>query len=324
MPAYFFLRPLLFALDPETAHRLVSAGVGFAAHIPGFLGLTRAVYGYRHPSLEMRLWNRDFPNPVGLAAGFDKDALLVDPLLALGFGFVEVGTVTPRGQPGNPRPRLFRLTRERALINRMGFNNLGALRLAQRLERRRGRSGLVGVNVGKNLDTKLDDAVSDYLTCLHAVYPVADYIKIPFLIKIAPDLSEPELADVVEVAMGAGIDGLIATNTTTSRDGLRSRHRKEEGGLSGGPLREEALRTIAVLYRLSQGRLPLVGVGGVASAQEAYALIRAGASLVQLYTALVFRGPRTVRRIKRGLVRLLRRDGFASVGEAVGSAAPHA
>jgi dihydroorotate dehydrogenase len=339
--------------------------VGFAAHIPGFLGLTRAVYGYRHPSLEMRLWNRDFPNPVGLAAGFDKDALLVDPLLALGFGFVEVGTVTPRGQPGNPRPRLFRLTRERALINRMGFNNLGALRLAQRLERRRGRSGLVGVNVGKNLDTKLDDAVSDYLTCLHAVYPVADYIavnlsspntpglrklqekpllaemtrlltqerdklatttgrKIPFLIKIAPDLSEPELADVVEVAMGAGIDGLIATNTTTSRDGLRSRHRKEEGGLSGGPLREEALRTIAVLYRLSQGRLPLVGVGGVASAQEAYALIRAGASLVQLYTALVFRGPRTVRRIKRGLVRLLRRDGFASVGEAVGSAAPHA
>ncbi len=360
MALYPLLRPLLFALEAETAHRLVLHTMAGAAHLPGFCPLVRCLYGYQHPALRINLWEREFANPVGLAAGFDKDGLLAEPLLALGFGFVEAGTVTPRGQAGNPRPRLFRLREDGALINRMGFNNLGALHMAGRLGRRRSKAP-VGINLGKNFDTPLDEAVTDYLTCMHAVYAVADYIAVnlsspntpglralqekpalkelagmlsrerdklheatgrrpPLLIKIAPDLSEGELADVVEVALDAGIDGLIATNTTTRREALSARHRNEEGGLSGSPLRAEALRTVAALHRLSGGKLTLIGVGGVASAADAYALIQAGASLVQLYSALVYKGPGLVRGIKRGLVKLLERDGFSTIAEAVGSA----
>ncbi|MCZ6728335.1 MAG: quinone-dependent dihydroorotate dehydrogenase [SAR324 cluster bacterium] len=364
MAIYPLLRPLLFALEAERAHQLVLHGIAGAARVPGFLTLLRTVYGFQHPALRVRLWEREFPNPVGLAAGFDKDGLLIAPLLGLGFGFVEAGTVTPRGQPGNPRPRLFRLPAHKALINRMGFNNLGALHMAGQLGHRR-LAGTVGVNIGKNFDTPLDEAITDYLTCLHAVYSVADYIVInlsspntpglralqekpalktiteiifreriklqevtgrwlPFLIKIAPDMSEGELADVVEVALESGTDGLIATNTTLRREGSSGKHKDEQGGLSGRPLHGEALRTVAALHRLSGGKLPLVGVGGVASATDAYAFILAGASLVQLYSALVYRGPGLVRSIKKGLVQLLERDGFSNVSAAVGSAPPKA
>ena len=358
---YPLLRPLLFALDAERAHGLVTAAAALAARVPGFTPLERATYGYRHPALISQVWGQEFPNPVGLAAGFDKDALLVAPLMALGFGFVEVGTVTPRGQPGNPRPRLFRLPEDRALINRMGFNNDGALPMAARLGARRSGGGPVGVNLGKNLETPLEDAVSDYLTCLHALYPAADYIVVnlsspntpglrslqqketlaalaglmarerdklreatgrwlPFLVKIAPDLSEGALADVAQVAREAGIDGLIATNTTTEREGLRDRHREQQGGLSGRPLYPEALRTIGLLRKLAGPELPLIGVGGIASAEDAYGMIRAGASLVQLYSALIYKGPALVRAIKRGLVKCLERDGLANISEAVGTA----
>ena len=361
MALYPLIKPLLFALDAETAHKLAVHGLAAAARLPGFLPMERAIFGYSHPSLKMRLWDLDFSGPLGLAAGFDKDGLLTDPMLSLGFGFVEVGTVTPRGQPGNPRPRLFRLARDRALINRMGFNNLGALHMAERLERKRRMSGPVGVNLGKNLDTPLDEAVSDYLTSLHAVHSRADYIavnlsspntpglrdlqaksaltemvnilvnehdklsemtgrRLPFLIKIAPDLDQDHLADIAEIAKEADIDGVIATNTTTRREGLLGKRRNEEGGLSGSPLREEALRTVGTLYRLTGGKLPIIGVGGVSSAEDAYALIRAGASLVQIYSALVFNGPGLVRKIKRGLVRLLQADKFSTISEAVGSA----
>lgn len=360
MALYPLIRPLLFRLEPETAHGLVTGGAALLGRLPGMLRVERALYGYDHPSLRTRLWGLEFPNPVGLAAGFDKDARLVKPLLALGFGFLEVGTVTPRGQPGNERPRLFRLGKERALINRMGFNNQGALALARRLEKVPARAGRIGVNLGKNLETPLEEAASDYLTGLHAVFPSADYFvvnvsspntpglrklqeksslmemasllgrerdklsqgadeKLPFLIKIAPDLSEAELADVVEVALDCGVDGLIATNTTTRREGLTDSQSEQAGGLSGAPLRLEALRTIATLHRLCGGRIPLIGVGGVASAEQAYALICSGASLVQLYTGLVYQGPGLVRGIKRDLARLLARDGFSTISAAVGS-----
>lgn len=363
MALYPLVRPLLFALDAELAHGVVTAGVRLAASLPGFGPVERLVTRYEHPALRQTLWGMEFPNPVGLAAGFDKDGLLVDPLLGLGFGFVEVGTVTPRPQPGNPRPRLFRLPRDKALINRMGFNSRGALHLAMRLAERKRRPGLVGINLGKNLETPLDEAVADYLTCMHAVYPHCDYLvvnlsspntpglrrllekdalarlagiirqerdklnqtsgrRVPFLIKIAPDLSEGALADVVEAALGAGVDGLIATNTTTSRQGLHGKFRDEAGGLSGYPLQAEALRAVGLLRRLAGPKLPLVGVGGIGGAEDAYRLIRAGASLVQIYTALVYRGPALVRRIKRGLVKLLQRDGFSSIGEAVGHDVP--
>jgi dihydroorotate dehydrogenase len=365
MAFYPLIKPLLFTLDAETAHRLVTRVVGGLSHVPGFLLAEKIAYGYSHPALKLRLWEQEFSNPLGLAAGFDKDGLLLDPLLGLGFGFVEAGTITPRGQRGSARPRLFRLPGDQALINRMGFNNRGALHMSRRLERPRRIAGPVGVNLGKNLDTPLDEAVSDYLTSLHAVYSGADYLvvnlsspntpglrslqekpaltelaglltrerdkltevsgrRLPFLIKIAPDLSEGELADVVEVALEAGMDGLVATNTTTHRDGISGKRRAEEGGLSGLPLREEALRTVSALHRLSGGKLPIIGVGGVASAEDAYALIRAGAGLVQLYSALVYKGPGLVRKIKKGLVRLLEQDGFSAVSDAIGTGAPRA
>ncbi len=360
MAIYPLLRPLLFALDAERAHRLAITGLSLAALIPGGALLEKVLFGYRHPALNMELWGLRFANPVGLAAGFDKNGEIVEPLLGLGFGFVEVGTATPRPQPGNPRPRLFRLPQDGALINRMGFNNRGALHMAALLGAPGSHGGVVGVNIGKNLDTPLAEAVGDYLTCMHALYPVADYLVInvsspntpglrdlqsksaltgiarvireerdklcaatgrwaPFLIKIAPDLSESQLAEVAEVALEAAVDGVIAANTSTGREGLVSPRRTESGGLSGVPLHGEGLRTIRVLHRLAGKRLPLIGVGGIFSAEDAYAFIRAGASLVQIYTGLIYQGPRLVHRIKRGLVGLLERDGFSNVAEAVGS-----
>jgi len=311
------------------------------------------------PSLPIRLWGREFPNPVGLAAGFDKNAEVADAMLRLGFGFVEIGSVTPLPQPGNPRPRLFRLPEDQAVINRMGFNNEGLDAVARRLAARRptgdGRSGIVGANLGKNKLT--EDAAADYEKGIRALAPLADYLVInvsspntpglralqgraplealvarcrgalggvasppPLLLKIAPDLTAEDLRDIAETALAGGLDGLIVSNTTIARpDGLKSPHQGETGGLSGAPLFEPSTRMLGEVFRLTGGRLPLIGVGGIASAAQAYAKIRAGASLLQLYSALVYQGPGLVGEINRGLAALLRRDGFATLAEAVGA-----
>ena len=357
------MKPLLFRLDAEQAHRLVLRMVAAAARLPGFSALEQAGFGYEHPLLRQTLWGQPLPNPVGLAAGFDKDGVLVAPLLGLGFGLVELGTVTPLPQPGNPRPRLFRLPADAALINRMGFNNGGAVGLSARLAALPppgNRKRLLGVNVGKNKDTPLEEAAQDYRKALRIVYDQADYLvinvsspntpglralqtrealaalageiaverghqidsgrrRVPLLIKVAPELDEAQLADVAAVVESAGFDGIIATNTTLDRAGLHGAAAHETGGLSGKPLHTMALRSIRTLRRLTNGGVPLIGVGGIDSAEAAYAFIRAGASVVQIYTGLVYEGPGLVRRIKQGLVRLLQRDGFHSLTEAIGS-----
>jgi dihydroorotate dehydrogenase len=344
---YRLVWPLLRTLPPETAHRLTVAALaaGFGDHTSES----------DPPSLRQRLWGLDFPNPVGIAAGFDKDARAPAALLRLGFGFVETGTVTPRPQPGNPKPRVFRLDEDGAVINRMGFNSGGLDALVGRLAGRDRTAGIVGVNIGRNRDSA--DAAADYIDGVRRAAPVADYlvvnvsspntpglrdlqaravlesllrqllgaraetgVSVPLLVKIAPDLAPEERADIAAVALATGIDGIVIANTTIARPpGLHSRYAQEAGGLSGSPLFAASTALLAEMHRLTEGRIPLVGVGGVASAADAYAKIRAGASLVQLYTALVFAGPGLVGDIKRGLAELLRRDGFGSVGEAVGA-----
>lgn len=336
-------------LPAETAHR--AAVRALAA------GLVPGAPLEADPVLRVRLWNRDFPNPVGLAAGFDKDAEAVAGCLKLGFGFVEIGSITPRPQPGNPRPRLFRLTEDRAIINRMGFNSRGLDVAARRLARRDPAAGIVGANLGKNRDSA--DAAADYAAGASRLAPLADYLVInvsspntpglralqgreklahlvaaviaaraaavpaappPLLLKIAPDLTEEDKRDIAAVALDSGIDGLIVSNTTIARpDSLRSRHARETGGLSGRPLFAPSTAVLADMYRLTGGRLPLVGVGGIASGADAYAKIRAGASLVQLYSALVYEGPGLVRRIQRELAGRLRADGFTTLADAVGA-----
>jgi dihydroorotate dehydrogenase len=343
---YRYAGPLVRLLSPEAAHGLT-------------LRLLRSGLVPRQPAVDdpllaVRLWGRDFPNPIGLAAGFDKNGEVPDAMLDQGFGFVEVGSVTPRPQPGNPKPRLFRLPEDQALINRMGFNNQGLAAVAGRLAGRR-RRGIVGANLGKNKDT--EDAAADYEKGVEALGPLADYLVInvsspntpglralqgraplealvdrtvkalqrlpappPLLLKIAPDLTDDDKHDIAEVAVAGGLDGLIISNTTIARPAsLRSPDKDETGGLSGAPLFDPSSAVLADFYRLTGGRLPLIGVGGIATAEQAYAKIRAGASLLQLYSALVFHGPGLVTRIKRGLVQHLRQDGFASLGEAVGA-----
>ncbi len=347
MEPFRILLAALRRLDPERAHRLtiraLRARLGPVVRRPD------------PPTLAIRLWGLDFSNPIGLAAGFDKNAEVVEPMLRLGFGFVEVGTVTPRPQRGNPRPRLFRLREDGAVINRLGFNNAGLEAAARRLAR--SRSGIVGVNIGCNRDSA--DAVADYTLCAQRLAPLADYLVInvsspntpglralqsrerlaalvaavraaataschgrppPLLVKIAPDLAESDRRDIAGLALDGGIDGLVVSNTTVARpSGLKSVYRNEKGGLSGRPLFAPSTALLAEMYLRTEGRIPLVGVGGVASGADAYAKIRAGASLVQLYTALVYEGPGLVRRIKEGLVRRLAEDGFASLSEAVGA-----
>ncbi len=342
------VRPALFYLDPERAHR-----VAIGALRLGLGGRTRLG---DDPVLATKVWNIAFPNPIGLAAGFDKDAEVCDAALALGFGFVEAGTVTPRPQPGNTGQRLFRLTEDEAVINRFGFNSRGLAPFVDRLARRRARPGIVGANVGKNRDTA--DAADDYVAGIGGVGALADYLVVnisspntpglralqaraqiqellarvqafrrsrragphpPLLVKVGPDLDEGETRDVAEAALAEGVDGLIIGNTTVTRPAsLKSGDRNAPGGLSGKPLFAPSNACLAAMYRFTDGRLPIIGCGGVASGADAYAKIRAGASLVQLYSALVFQGPGLVRRIKSELAALLRRDGFSSVADAVG------
>jgi len=375
MMPYRCLRPALFALEAERAHGLTMAAAALVGRMPGGLAALNAAYRFEHPALAVETLGLRFSNPLGLAAGFDKDGALIAPLAALGFGFLELGTVTPRPQPGNPRPRMFRLPGDEAVINRLGFNNRGASALAERLAALPARPIPLGVNLGKNRDTPLERAAVDYVEALRAAHGVADYVVInvsspntpglrslqraeelrtilravlaerdtlesadgrregssghgsgprsghtvPLLVKVAPDLAPADLEATAQAALEAGADGLIATNTTLRRDGLSEFARSEAGGLSGRPLLPFALDTVRRLHGLVRGRVPLIGVGGIASAEDAYAFLGAGATLVQLYTGLVYQGPGLVRRIKQDLVRLLARDGLASVAEVAGS-----
>lgn len=333
--------PLLRLLPPETAHRLALRALA--------LGLVRRPRRPDDGRLRQSLFGLDFVHPVGLAAGFDKDGAVITELLGLGFAFVEIGSVTPRPQPGNPRPRLFRLAADRAVINRMGFNSAGMETVAARLARP--RTGIVGVNLGVNRDSA--DAVADYVAGARALGPAADYVVVnvsspntpglralqgrdplarlldavraalgtrPLLLKVAPDLTDQDKRDIVDVALAAGIDGIIATNTTIIRpSGLRGRHAAEAGGLSGRPLMAPSTAVLADLYALSAGRLPLIGVGGIADGDDAYAKIRAGASLVQLYSALVFDGPGLIGAMVRRLAERLAADGFRRLADAIGA-----
>ncbi len=342
MRLYPLLRPLIFRLDAERAHRAAIAALKLLPRRrpPAFPGsLTTSIAGL------------GFPSPVGLAAGFDKDAEVAGPMLGLGFGFVEVGTLTPLPQPGNPMPRLFRLSEDRAIINRLGFNNRGQADALQRLAKRDRSRGIVGVNIGANKDSP--DRIADYVEGVRAMTPVADYLTInisspntpdlrqlqdegalrallsavsevrtvggpPVFLKVAPDLGEGEPDQIVRIAMQHGIDALIVANTTISRAPLKSRHALETGGLSGEPLKALSLDALRRFRSASGGAIPLIAAGGIASVDDAWERIRAGASLVQLYSAMIYEGPGIARRIASGLADRIAREGMATIADAVG------
>ncbi|HEY8207287.1 MAG TPA: quinone-dependent dihydroorotate dehydrogenase [Myxococcaceae bacterium] len=353
------VRPLLFLLPAETAHHLGLWALRMLSAFPGVCRwlrrrALRAAVRDAGVDLSVQVGGLRLEHPLALAAGFDKDAVAVPGLFALGFSAVEVGTVTPRPQPGNPRPRMFRLPAHAALINRLGFNNRGAEAVARRLDALRGRApGPVGANLGKNKDTPLERAAADYLACAQALAPRAEYVVVnasspntpglrslqepealrallsevkgaaagrPVFLKIAPDLSLEAVDEIVDVAVASGADGLIATNTTVERPAAIVHPRAgEAGGLSGAPLSERAVAVLARAGARARGRLALVGSGGVMTAEDVYRRIRAGASVVQLYTGFIYGGPGTVPRMLRELAALLRRDGFTSVSTAVGA-----
>ena len=343
MALYPLLRPLIFALDAERAHAL------------SLEALRAMPVGRKSPAEDSALVSLvaglRFPNPVGLAAGYDKDAKAPSQLLTLGFGFTEVGTLTPLPQSGNPKPRLFRLVEDEAVINRMGFNNGGQQAALERLAKSK-RRGFIGVNIGANKDA--NDRIADYVQGVRTMAGVADYLTVnisspntpglralqdraalddllarvmdarggegpPVFLKVAPDLERADIDDISAAVISHRIDALIVSNTTISRPPLRSRHGGEAGGLSGAPLRSLALQRLRDFRKATGGAMPLIGVGGIASAEDAYARIRAGASLVQLYSALVYEGPGLAKRIAGGLKALLARDGFANVAQAVGT-----
>ena len=343
MAIYPLVRPLAFALDAELAHRVTIAALKLlpARRAPRF-----------DPVLTTSVAGLGFASPVGLAAGFDKDAEVAEPMLALGFGFVEVGTVTPEPQAGNPRPRLFRLVEDKAVINRMGFNNRGQADALGRLARRDRSRGIVGVNIGANKDSP--DRVADYVGGVIAMSSVADYLTVnisspntpglrqlqdegalngllsavnhartvggpPIFLKVAPDLGEGEPDQIVRVAMRHGIDAIIVANTTISRPALKSRFAGETGGLSGAPLKPLAVDALRRFRAASGGAMPLIAAGGIADAEDAWQRIRAGASLVQLYSAMVYHGPGIGKRIAAGLADRVRSAGFDNVAQAVGS-----
>lgn len=338
----FFLRPLLFLFDPETVHHAVFRLLKITLSIPGKKAAFRWLYCVRDPQLEREVFGIRFPNPVGLAAGFDKDARLVDELATLGFGFVEIGTLTPKAQPGNDKPRLFRLVADSAIINRMGFNNEGVDAAVRRLKKRHS-SIIVGGNIGKNKHTPNEQAADDYLACFDALYEVVDYFvvnvsspntpnlralqdkapltsllatlqqrngekpaKKPILLKIAPDLTNEQLDDIIVIVRETGIAGVIATNTTISREGLKTPAKTVEkigaGGLSGQPLTHRATEVIRYLTEKSGNAFPVIGAGGIMTPQDALDKLEAGASLVQVYTGFVYRGPALVKQINKCLI----------------------
>ena len=356
------VRRLLFSLPPETAHELALHSLSLlnAKALEEFVARRYA----SGPSLPITRFGLTFENPVGLAAGFDKDGVALRALAALGFGFIEAGTVTFHPQPGNPRPRLFRLPEDKALINRAGFNNSGAAAFAKRVAGEKLRC-VLGVSIGKSKITPLEEATEDYLSSFELVYGVADYVavnvsspntpqlrqlqqseqlsallsalqelnralqqvhqrlrRMPLLVKLSPDLTTEDLEMIVDVVTRLEIDGIIATNTTITRDNLRtdkaSVTKIGDGGLSGAPLRATSTRMVAQLYRLTKGRTPIIGVGGIFTAEDAWEKIAAGASLVQLYTGFIYRGPSIAREINEGLQQILNREGFANLDAAVG------
>jgi dihydroorotate dehydrogenase len=346
------MRPLAFGMDAERAHEL---GIKALAS-----GLAAPFYSDEvDPILKCERFGLTLKTPLGVAAGFDKNGVVVDPLSKLGFGFVEVGTVTASAQPGNPKPRLFRLPDDRALINRLGFNNEAASVVAERLASK--HPCMIGINIGRNKDVSNEDAIANYLEAFDVVRPVADYIAVnvsspntpnlralqqssaldellsalqernralettsglskPLLVKIAPDLADDEIRSIVQIAMRHGLAGIIATNTTVSRDGLKTDAAKfGAGGLSGAPLRQRSTEVIRTIYDLTHGKLPIIGVGGILTAEDAFEKIAAGASLVQAYTGFVYGGPGFPQWINVGLAKILRDRGFSGIDQAVGS-----
>jgi dihydroorotate dehydrogenase len=360
---YRTVRPLLFSLPAETAHHLALSSLSIALKGAKARDTVRQKY-HRSPFGPLKRFGLTFSNPVGLAAGFDKNGEAVEALGALGFGFIEVGTVTSEAQPGNPKPRIFRLPRDRALINRLGFNNCGAKQLVKNLKAQRPEC-VLGINIGKSRRVEIENAIPDYLKTFETVYDMADYVAVnvsspntpqlrelqqsdmlhellsqlqtrnrtlaeqlslsaprALLLKIAPDLTREEIESIVEVAQRNGIAGIIATNTTIERDGLQSSRETitaaGEGGLSGAPLRSRSNEVIRLIYQLTNGSLPIIGVGGVFTPEDAWEKICAGASLIQLYTGFIYEGPDIARRINEGLQRIVSQGGYVSLDEAIG------
>ena len=340
---YSLIRKFLFSIDPELIHTRVMKLLNIAYTIPLLRKWLKSTYVIRNASLARTLWGITFPNPVGLAAGFDKDAKYIDALSCLGFGFIEIGTVTPRPQPGNPKPRLFRLPADKALINRMGFNNHGAVEAALKL-RKINEKIIIGGNIGKNKDTPNDQAVADYEKCFIELYKVVDYFVInvsspntpglrelqdkepltllltrlqeinksyggtrPILLKIAPDLTNEQLDDIIGIIRTTGIHGIVATNTTINRKGLATPDNEINnagaGGLSGLPLKERATAVIKYIHTHSNGEIPIMAVGGIFTAQDAIEKLNAGASLVQVYTGFIYEGPAIAKNICKGLIK---------------------
>jgi dihydroorotate dehydrogenase len=332
-----FIRPLLFCFDPEKVHYFTFSLIRFLNKIPGFSGLFQALYEVKDARLEREVFGIKFKNPVGLAAGFDKDAKLYQELSNFGFGFIEIGTLTPVGQEGNPKKRLFRLKEDNAIINRMGFNNGGVQEAVARLKKNKGV--LIGGNIGKNKLTPNAEAVNDYEICFEELFPYVDYFVVnvsspntpnlrelqekeplkkllqtlesnklqttnhkPILLKIAPDLSDEQLIDIIEIVNETKIAGVIATNTTISREGLQSVNKSEMGGLSGKPLAKRATEVIRFLSEKSNQSFPIIGVGGIHSADDAMEKLNAGASLVQLYTGFIYEGPALVQAINKKIL----------------------
>ena len=331
------VQPLLFLFDPEKVHYFTFSIIKWVSYLPGVSFLIRALYQVNHPNLEREVFGLKFPNPVGLAAGFDKNAVLFKELSNFGFGFIEIGTLTPKGQEGNLKKRLFRLKEDAAIINRMGFNNDGVDEAVKRL--RKNKNILIGGNIGKNKVTPNENAVDDYVYCFQSLFDYVDYFVVnvsspntpnlralqdkeplthllstlnslnhkksspkPILLKIAPDLTHSQLDDIIEIVVATKIDGVIATNTTLNREGLQSGNKSEAGGLSGKPLGERSTEVIRYLADQSKKAFPIIGVGGIHSAEDAVEKLNAGASLVQLYTGFVYEGPAVVKRINKLLL----------------------
>lgn len=333
----FLIKPILFLFDPEWVHHTVFYLLKVIHRIPGVGSMIRGLYHLKDQRLERKLFGLTFPNPVGLAAGFDKDAKLYQELSNFGFGFIEIGTLTPKPQPGNPKKRLFRLPEDNGLINRMGFNNQGVVEAIERLKKNNGV--LIGGNIGKNKITPNDEAVSDYVQCFEALFPHVDYFVVnvsspntpnlralqdkeplqhllqtlknlnlkrtspkPILLKIAPDLIDDQLLDIIDIVTTVKIDGVIASNTTLSREGLISSNRSEMGGLSGKPVAERSTEVIRFLHEKSNNAFPIIGVGGIHSSEDAINKLNAGASLIQLYTGFVYEGPGVIKKINKAIL----------------------
>lgn len=335
-----FIRPILFCFDPEKVHYLTFSLIRFVSKIPGFPSLFRALFEVKDSRLEREVFGLKFKNPVGLAAGFDKDATLYQEFSNFGFGFIEIGTLTPKGQEGNPKKRLFRLKADNAIINRMGFNNGGVLEAVERLKKNKGV--LIGGNIGKNKLTPNEEATSDYEICFDALFDYVDYFVVnvsspntpnlralqdkepltqllqtlenknlarpkqkPILLKIAPDLTDEQLLDIIDIVKETKIAGVIATNTTLSREGLQSENKIETGGLSGKPLAKRSTEVIRFLSKKSNKAFPIIGVGGIHSADDAIEKLEAGASLVQIYTGFIYEGPALVKAINKKILEKL-------------------